>query len=54
VHQVGHLTEINARCTVNKTLNFVLYTFIGGNIKNAKLFAWNFLSYVHLSSQRQI
>jgi hypothetical protein len=23
VHQVGYLTEINARCTVNKTLNAV-------------------------------
>jgi len=45
-HAVHHIISY-------KHLN-VLYTFISGNTKNAKLFAWNFLSYVHLYSQWQI
>jgi hypothetical protein len=34
VHQVGYLTEINTRCTVNKTLKnyFLIYFFDGENI----------------------
>jgi hypothetical protein len=40
VHQVGYLTEINARCTVNKTLNFGLKHFLeetGGKMAGKKL-----------------